>query len=266
MKSTINPAIQRSLKILERLSAGPSARYRELAEACGGISHASLSRLLSDLETLGYVAKVEEGYRLTRGLRPGSGAGEWPEAFQGILEALSRDLGLSAGIFAPLGRTCMTIVARNNVEEGASVAVPGTEMPQYAVHGFAKIFLAHASPAVRHEVYSALARYVIHQKPPFNAWNAALDATAKSGFAVEAMEWQPHVARFTVSVARVISGVPELALGVIGPPESLKNKKAILVRLAAAQEELVTILKPARASQTKLPNTTTARRPSTRIH
>jgi DNA-binding IclR family transcriptional regulator len=243
MKPSTSPAVYRSLKILETLSSVSSARFKELATIDGGISHASLSRLLTDLEALGYVAKEDGGYRLLRGLSPGTpGAVGLPEAAQRVLESLSRDLDLSAGIFAPLGRTCMVIAGRNNVGEAATIGAPGTEMPQYAVHGFAKIFLAHAPAATRHEIYGALPRYVSHQKPPFDGWIAALDATAKTGCALEAMEWQAHVARFAISVSRFGSSVPDFALGVIGGPESITNREAIFTRLAAARDELGKIL------------------------
>jgi DNA-binding IclR family transcriptional regulator len=261
MKPSINPAISRSLKILEILASASSSRFKDLAAACGGVSHASLSRLLTDLEALGYVSKEEGGYRLLRGLQTGSGASELPGSCQKILESLSRDLDLSAGVFAPLGRTCMAIVARCNVGETAIVGAVGTEMPQYAVHGFAKIFLAHATPAIRHEIYSALPRYVSHQKPPFETWNAALDATAKMGFAVESMEWQAHVARFALSVSRTAGGIPDFALGVIGGPGSLANRKTILARLGVARAEMLSILDPGRHSSFK-PKPKAARRPS----
>ncbi|MEK6797286.1 MAG: helix-turn-helix domain-containing protein [Spirochaetota bacterium] len=234
-------SLSRTFTILEYLTSRRGARFKDIVAAVTGISHASLSRLLDDLESLGYVAKRDGLYFLKRGI--GRGIVLQPQGTQDIVRSLARELSMSAGIFAPLGRTTMVIIDRENVADQGTIAYPGREMPMYAVHGFAKIFLAYADDEVRSEMHQGLAGIVHNRKPDYATFIRALDETKRTGVAVEEMEWQSHIARFTICV---LGGehTPRYALGVIGAPETVKRKKEIIDALKKGRDAFETLLVP----------------------
>lgn len=239
----MNNSLSRGLSILEFLAPRQGARFKDIVVGMNGISHTTLSRLLDDLEALGYIAKADGLYSLKRGI--GRGVVLKPQGTIGIVTSLARELSMSAGIFAPLGRMTMMIVDRENVPDQGTIAYPGREMPMYGVHGFAKVFLGFADEDVRSETYQSIAGIVHHRKPDYPSFIAALDETRRTGIAVEEMEWQSHIARFAIAVFAE-ERTPRFALGVIGAPENLKRKKEIIDALKKSRDEFEAVLAPAK--------------------
>lgn len=249
MKSNITLSTSRTVQTLEFLATHKNVRFKNLAEGLGGISHASLSRLLEDLVALGCVVKSDGLYALgtTRvGIlrMPAHIPAALSAGVQSELNFLSMGLELSCGLFGRLGEQTMKILSTVTVEDQPGFSPLGREMILFPGHGFAKIFLAWASDNQRLELFQRRDESPYKIPLEYRSWIEDLDAARRLGRVLESEAHQEGIVRCVVPVFERSGADPVMALGAIGRPGILSRANEIFDSLEKARDRIAALLFP----------------------
>ena len=143
------PAIGRAARILEHLAAaGEPPTLSQLARDLG-YGKSSTHGLLQGLESLGWVARSREGYRLGPGFldlaRRVAEAGDLAARARPHMERLAEELGEAVFVGAPRGDVVVVLDAAEGRGELRLSSRPGMEIPRFAAAP-GKVFLASLPP------------------------------------------------------------------------------------------------------------------------
>lgn len=237
----------RAFSLLECLDRGP-ARFGDLEQALGGLSGATLSRLLDDLQALGQVAHLgglyHLGVRARRPVLPSLMA--LPEGAAEAIGACLKNLSLrhlrSAGIMEPLGRLCMRMGATFNLTDGAAFARVGREQGLHVTQGFSRVFLAYRSEGEVRDAYGLMAHLSVAVRPSWEELVDDLKSVRRLGRVVERGLHQAAVTRYTVPVFLSGEG-PHFALGIIGEAIPGEDLPGLWESLGQCAENICSVLK-----------------------
>ncbi|MCX7935912.1 MAG: helix-turn-helix domain-containing protein, partial [Planctomycetota bacterium] len=143
-------ALRRGFAILGRLAqARRGCAFSELRQAAGGVSAASLSRLLKVMRDEGLVARDDKTGIYTLGqnflalARTAIGNRSPAEIVSPILERLAQETGESAAWFELNGDQPF-LAAKSEVADGFHYIAVGQRMPRVLPHGFGMVIAAWA--------------------------------------------------------------------------------------------------------------------------
>ncbi|HBE03405.1 MAG: hypothetical protein A2096_14280 [Spirochaetes bacterium GWF1_41_5] len=235
----IIPAVSRSLKILEFLSAGNISRFSEIAGVFS-LPANSLSRLLETLSAAGYIAKAGQYYQLVKNMFNSVVINiahyeileKNRAAIRKNLKNISERLKLAAGVFVISGNNTMRIFdAYNRGDSAYHFSTVNLEVPMLPAHGFARIFLAYMSEEELGKIIeldlALRSHYKNNLQTEKSGYLKIMSEIKKNGFSIEDREYLPFLTRVTAPVFLKGAGIPLLSLGVIGPPSILEKKKLI---------------------------------------
>jgi len=143
------PAIGRAARILEHLAAaGVPPTLSQLARGLG-YGKSSTHGLLQGLESLGWVARSREGYRLGPGFldlaRRVLEGGDLAARARPHMERLAEELGEAVFVGEPRGDVVVVLHAAEGRGELRLSSRPGMEIPRFAA-ALGKVFLASLPP------------------------------------------------------------------------------------------------------------------------
>lgn len=242
--------LERALKVVRHLQVSGSASFGDLVQVLAPASRTTVSKLLAELEILGEIEHYGRDYRSVPAvLSGGANIYELPIGLRTkthpILVRLAHEAGHSCALFARVGVTTMKIMDQSNLD-GAhwSFSPAGYEWPLLPFHGFAKMFLAHASAELAQACYGRWQR-LLHSElmsPNWNAFQRQLKMIRKQGYALEYQEERSTILRLVVPVP--LSGESQLrfAVGFVARHIYLLEIEDWLHVLRQTAEELTTVL------------------------
>jgi DNA-binding HxlR family transcriptional regulator len=246
-------AVNRSFRVLAYLKIHGEARFGELAEHLKPISHTALSHLLASLVELRQV--THEGRRYA--LHPnGAALGGVPRGIYSlskelrsethpILERTALDTMHACALFGWVGISTMRILDMVNLESADWTFNPvGYEWPLVPFHGFAQVFLAHASDTLVKDCFYRWHSYLQGNLrfATFLDYTGRLTKIRKDGCAVEYRGEVSTILRLVVPVNLTGQTAPRYAVGLTANAVHLLEAESALKRLRTAARELAGIL------------------------
>lgn len=246
-------AIQRSFTVIHYLKTHGEARFTDLVRHLAPVSRSALSHLLFSLVEIGEVERHGRLYRLapTSTALIGNDRSIYalPPALlsrtQPIIERTALELMHSCALFARVGTATMKIMIGHNLEGANWPFTPtGYEWPLVPFHGFARLFLAHASEAVARDCYVRWHPYLQpHLRTEnYRQFRAELDKIRKQGYAVDYKDEVSTIMRVVVPVHLPDDTELRFAVGLVANFVYLLQVRSCLRILRAAAHEMTMVL------------------------
>lgn len=246
-------AVDRSFRVVAYLKIHGQARFGELGEYLKPISHTALSHLLASLVELGQV--THEGRRYA--LHPnGAALGGVPRGIYSlptdlraetnpILERTALDTMHACALFGWVGISTMRILDMVNLEAADWTFNPvGYEWPLVPFHGFAQVFLAHASDTLVADCFYRWHSYLQGNLrfATIRDFTERLKKIRKDGCAIEYRGEVSTILRLVVPVNLTGQAAPRYAVGLTANAVHLLEAETALKRLRLAARELAAVL------------------------
>jgi DNA-binding IclR family transcriptional regulator len=249
-------AIRRSFLVIHHLKTQGETRFTDLVHMLCPISRTALSHLLSSLEEIGELERDGRLYRLAPkaaalagsdrtiyGLPPALLAQTHP-----LLTRLSQQLNHSCALYARVGNSTMKIMDRHNRGEGQpAFAAVGSEWPLVPMHGFARLFLAHAPESVARECYRNWLPYLqpnpqVRVPASDQAFCAELAKVRHLGYALEYKEEIQPIMRVALPVMLPDCREVRFAIGLVANFVYLLDVESYVSSLSKVADELAQVL------------------------
>lgn len=241
----LSPPVQRAARLLRHIAAGdPVTNMAQTAREVG-INRTTLLRLLTTLESEGFIERRgngQPGWRIGLGLF-GLVAGAFAsddlaQVATPVLGALAEELGLSAHLGVLEGREVIYLIRRTPNQAFVSNIRVGSRLPAHAAN-MGRIILAHWPAERVQRLFGpvALAPVTAHTPTTLLALRQRLDADRAEGLAWSDGHFEPDIASVAAAVFDA-TGQPVAAINVSGKAAQFRGPQRARIGtavLAAAE-------------------------------
>lgn len=249
-------AIRRSFLVIHHLKTQGTTRFTDLVHLLYPISRTALSHLLSSLEEIGELERDGRFYRLAPNAAALAGSErtiyDLPPALlaqtRPLITQCSQELNHSSALFARVGNSTMKIMDRHNLADASpAFAKVGSEWPLVPTHGFARLFLAHASESMARKSYHDWLPYLqpipqVRLPASDNAFCAELAKIRRQGYALEYKEEIQPVMRLALPVQLPDCREVRFAVGIVANFVYLLDIESYIASLGRIAAELAKVL------------------------
>lgn len=193
MAAEVQQGVGRAAAVLEAIASatGGPPRASDISRATG-LGASTIARMLTTLEELGYVARVDNGYAIGTAVMSLSSRGlnQYPihRESRTPVQELAQRTGFSANVAVRVGDRAVYLSHAEGERARKSHTMVGLGQPLHA-SALGKCLLLGLSPQERRELLGdTLAKYTVNTIGDHEALDAELERVSRDGFATEDQE------------------------------------------------------------------------------